>query len=181
MAIPNPSDSTEILYGASGDVRDEINAHALATAAGHYIDEIEMPGALVIRAMRKATRTINSYLEPVYADQIPFTVTGDVPKMLDEISTDLATFYCLRSLTAALGPVTEDKKRDYFDQYMGEPNGILAQIRDRKLQLSELTAQYADDAKTVLSEDVAPIFDVDNPLNWQVDPRRLDDIDRERS
>lgn len=180
MGFANPSDSAEILYGASGDVRDEINAHASASTAGHYVDETEMAGSLVIRSLRKATREINGFLEPVYADQIPFTATVDVPKLLDEISTDLATFYCLRSLSANLGPVSEEKKRDYYDKYMDPDNGILPRIASRKIQIPELTASYADDVKMVRDPNISPVFDMDSDLNHRVDPRLLDDISDER-
>lgn len=180
MAFPNPSDATEILYGTSGDVRSEINAYASVTTAGHYIDETEMPGGLVVASLRKATRLINSYLEPTYADQIPFLTTGAVPKQLDEAASDIATFYCLRSMTANLGPVSAEKKRDYFDQYIDPANGFLMQIRNRMLQLPELTVSYPDDTKSVRATNVAPIFDVDKDFAHEVDPRLLDDIDRER-
>lgn len=180
MAFLNPDDSTEILYGNSGDIRNEVNANAAASTAGHYVDENEMPGALVIRSIRRATRLVNSFVEPAYAAQVPFAATGDVPKILDEIGTDIAMFYCLRSLAANLGPVDEAKKRDYFDQYVGA-DGFLTQIRDRRLQLPELTASYADDAKAVRASDVAPIFDVDSEFNQGVDSRLLDDIEDERN
>lgn len=181
MAMTNPTDATEVLYGASGDVRDEFNAYVAATTAGHYADELELPGALVIASLRRATRLINSFLEPVYADQIPFTATADVPRLLDEIGTDLAIFYALRATSTKMAPVTNDKKRDYYDAYIAEdPPGILPQLRDRKLQLPELTAGYADDVKAVRAQGRAPIFDVDATPNHAVDPHLLDDIATER-
>jgi len=180
MSFANPNDSVEILYGASGDVRDEINAHAANTTSGHYVDEIEMPGSLVIRSLRKATREINGYLEPVYASQIPFSSAADVPKLFDEISTDIATFYCLRSLTANLGPVSEEKKRDYYDKYFKSPDGLLVKISKREVQIPELTASYANDAKAVRSDDIAPVFDMDSDFNHNVGSELLDDISDER-
>ena len=39
MSFQNPADSSEILYGSSGDVRDELNAHVLVSTGGHYMDE----------------------------------------------------------------------------------------------------------------------------------------------
>ena len=181
MGFPNPSDPSEILYGASGDVRDEINAHAASgMTAGHYVDEAEMPGSLVVRSLRKATREINAYLEIVYADQIPFTTTGSVPVLLDEISTDVATFYCMRSMTSALGPISEDKKWAYYDKYFDKENGLLAMIRDGEVQLPELTSVTPGDVKMVRSSDTSPIFDVDSDLNHRVDPRVIEDIENER-
>lgn len=180
MAFSNPNDGTEILYGASGDVRDEINAYVNPTTAGHYSDETELPGRLIINALRRATRFINGYLETVYADQIPFTSAGDVPKLLDEIGSDIATFYCFRSISSKAGQTNEEIKRDYFDIYANEDDGILPQLRDREIQLSELTGSFAEDAKGAGSISRPPIFDVDSTLNHEVDQERLNDIAEER-
>lgn len=180
MSFTNPSDSTEILYGASGDVRDEFNAHMEVTTAGHYADESELAGSLIIRSLRRATRLINAYLEPVYADQIPFAVAGDVPKLLEQVSTDIATYYVFRSLSAKVGPVPDDKKAQYYGDHVEEKDGTLPKLRDRKLQLPELTAQYTDEVKTVRKQGRAPVFDMDSPFNHEVDQDLLDDIEQER-
>lgn len=187
MAFQNPDNADEIFYGASGDVRNEVNANAAVSTAGHYVDENEMPGALVIRSIRRATRLINTYLEPTYANQIPFSAVVDVPLFIDEIASDIATFYCLRSLAANVGPVSEEKKRDYFDVHtapaseFGSSKGTLPMLRDREIQLPELTSSYADDAKSIRASDTAPIFDVDSDFSHEVDPRLLDDIQEERN
>ena len=180
MSFANPSDSAEILYGASGDVRNELNAYVAANTAGHYADETEIPGSLIVNSLRKATRVINIYLEPVYADQIPFQATASVPKMLDEIASDLAVYYTLRSLSAKVAPISTEKKRDYYDVYVEPKTGILDQLRERKLQLPELTAGFANDVQAIRKEGRAPIFDMDKPTNWEVDSRLIEDIEQER-
>lgn len=180
MAFNNPSDATEVLYGASGDVRNEINAYMAATTAGHYADETEIPGSLIIGSLRRSTRLINTYLEPVYADQIPFAGSGDVPKILDEISSDLATYYTLRSVSAKVAPISDNKKRDYYDAYIDPTNGILTLLKERELQIPELTAAYGDDAKAVQKKGRSPVFGFDKETNWETDSRLIDDIGKER-
>ena len=179
MAFLNPSNSSEVFYGSSGDVRDELNAYLPTSTAGHYADETELPGNLIIASLRRATRLINVFLEAIHSNQIPFTASGDVPRMMDEISTDIATFYSLRSLSSRVGPVSEIKKRDYYDQYVSPPDGILVRIAKGDIQIPELTSQTADDAKAIRA-DHASIFDLDNETSQRVHPETLDDIAEER-
>jgi hypothetical protein len=181
VALANPSDATEIFYGVSGDVRDEINAYAAVTTAGHYADQTELPGSLIIGGLRRATRLINIFLEPTYPNQLPFTATGDVPKFLDDVGTDIATYYTLRSVTAKLGRVSDEKKQDYFDHYVKSPDGLLVLIRDRKLQVPELTVHTPDQAQSTRKLGRHPVFDLDAPENWGVDPDLLSDISDGRS
>ena len=185
MALVNPNNSSEILYGASGDVRNEINAYASPAGAGHYVDEIEVPGTSVIRGLERATRLINAYLEPVYADNIPVTAAGDAPVLLDDIASDIAVYYVWRSNAARLARMPEDKRKQYLLDHMSEggqdqPKGTLPMIRDRKLQIPEFTSSYADEVKAVRETGRAPIFDVDSENNWNVDPDLIDDIGDER-
>lgn len=181
MGFPNPNNGSEILYGASGDVRNEVNAYVSATFAGHYVDENEMAGSLIIRSLQKATRLINSFLEPVYSTSIPVSTVEAVPVLLDDIASDIATFYAMRANQARVTPVSEEKRKQYYDQYVEEPNGILPKLRDRKMQLPEFSGAYTDDVKSVRGTGQAPIFDVDDEKNWNPDPRTIDDIGDERS
>lgn len=181
MAFFNPSDANEVLYGSSGDVRDEVNVCVLPSTAGHYADETEIPGKLIINSLRKATRVINGFLEPVYSNVVPYTDITSPAKLLDEIANDMATYYVLRSASAKVAPVSAEKKMDYFDVYMEVDKGILWKIREREIQLPELTSQYIDEIKTVRAAGRAPIFDVDKITDQEVDPNLLDDISDERS
>ena len=180
MAFLNPSDSSEVLYGASGDVRNELNAYLPVSTGGHYADENELPGSLVISALRRSTRLINGFIEPVYADQIPFTASGDVPRLLDEISSDIATFYSLRSLSARVGPVSDEKRRDYYDQYVDPPDGILVRISKREIQIPELTSHDAKEAKAIRAGH-APVFDLDDEASQGPHPDLLGEIGDERA
>ena|SRR3990167_1776975 len=181
MSFVNPNDSQEILYGASGDVRDEINQHMAAAGAGHYFGEEEIPGALIIKSLQKATRLINTHLEPVYADQIPFTAAADVPRFLEEVANDMGTYYVFRSAYAKLGNLPDEKKAEYFGRYVDpDPPGFLVQIAERKIALPELTGTNPSDAENV-RKGYNPIFDIDSDTNQAPDNDLLDDIDRERA
>lgn len=181
MALVNPNNSNEILYGSSGDVRNEINAYAAQAFAGHYVDENEVPGSLIIRSLERATRLINGYLEVVYANQIPVATVASVPVLLDDIASDIATFYTIRANQARMKAMSEEKRAQYYDNYVSEEKGTLVKIRDRKIQLPEFSGAYTDEVKAVRSQGQAPIFDVDNETNWNPDQRTLDDINKERN
>lgn len=179
MSLPNPSNAAEILYGVSGDVRGEINAYVPMPTGAHYADESEISGQLIINSLRKATRIINSFLEVVYADQIPFVSTDAVPVLLDEIASDLGTFYVWRSAHAIMGKVPEDKIQQYYNVYMDPDKGILAKLANREMQLPELTATYGDDVKAVRGGHPS-IFDLDSDIEFRVDPNLIEDIERDR-
>lgn len=176
MALINPADSTEVFYGVSGDVRNEFNSFQDPTTAGHYADENEIPGASIISGLRKATRFINAYLEPVYGDQIPFTSTSQVPKILDEIGSDIATYFVIRSTKAAIGKMTDEKKMAYWDQYVDPKTGMLTLMKNREMLIPELTPVAPLEAKSIRNRNRAPIFDLDDPLKQDVSPYLLDDI-----
>ena len=181
MAFPNPDDPNEILYGGSGDVRNEINAFASVATAGHYADEAELPGSLIVRALRRATRLIDFFLEPVYPDNIPITAAADVPRIFDEISSDIATYYVIRTLRAKLGTVSEEQKKNYFDQYVSEePPGYLVLVRNGKTQIPELKVASPDEAKSVRALGRHPVFDIQSDLAQGPDWKLLDDIAQER-
>lgn len=187
MGFPNPSNGNEILYGSSGDVRNEINTFLSQSGyTGHYVDERELPGSLIIRSLERATRLINGYLEPVYADQVPIKAAASVPVLLDDVATDIATFYCLRSSQARVTSVSPEKRRDYYDDHTREggqdvAKGTLPMLRDRELQLPEFSGAYTDEVKAVRDKGQAPIFDVDNEANWNPDQRTIEDIEGERN
>lgn len=180
MGFPNPSDSTEIFYGASGDVRDEVNAYVLASTAGHYSDETELPGSLIVASLRRATRLIDTYLEVAYSEKLPITAAADVPRIIDEIASDIGVYYVLRSMTAKLGRVSDDKKQQYFDIYTDPENGMLVRIADKKMQIPELSAVTPLEGKSVRERNRHPVFDVNSELNQGLDPDLQRDIERER-
>lgn len=187
MGFVNPNNSSEILYGSSGDVRNEINSYASPQGAGHYVDENEVPGSSIIRGLERATRRINSYLEVVYANQIPIATVALVPTLLDDVASDMATYFVWRENMFRLAKMSDEKRQTYWQDHVSEGNtpggtmGTLPLIRERKLQLPEFTGAYTDEVKTVRTKGQAPTFDVDDETNWQTDQRTLDDIEGERN
>lgn len=184
MGFVNPNNPNEILYGTSGDVRNEINSYASPAGAGHYVDETEVPGSSIIRGLERATRRINAYLEVVYSNNIPVTTSAGVPVLLDDIACDLATYFVWRENMFRLAKMPDEKRQSYFlDHTSQDPNnpGTLPMIRSRELQLPEFGSAYADEVKAVRSQGQAPIFDVDKETNWEIDPRTIDDIEKERN
>ena len=183
MPLVNPSDSTEILYGSSGDVRDEINAYLKTNSPGHVADEAEIPGALIVASLRRATRLINGFLAPVYADNIPVTTVAGVPKFMDEAGSDIGLFYVWRSAHVLLGKMPDDKKLNYYDQYVStNPNapGFLVLISQRKMQLSEFASIVPDEAEDIRQQTRPPIYDLDDIKNQEVSPGLLDEIAEDR-
>lgn len=183
MAFVNPTDSTEILYGNSGDVRNEINAFLTTNSPGHTADEAEIPGALIVGSLRKATRLINGFLSPVYADNIPVTTVAAVPKLIDEAGSDIAMFYVWRSAHVQLGKMPDDKKMDYYDQYVSrDPNnpGFLVLIAQSKMQLPEFASVVPNEAQDVREQSRPPIFDLDDIKDQEVSPSLLDEIASDR-
>ena len=180
MSFINPNDSTEVLYGASGDVRNEINAFAVQGNPGHYVDETEIRGTLIISALEEATREINIYLQAVYPDEIPFLLTAVTPKFLDKVAKNMATYFVWRASFVILGNLPDDKKLQYYDTYTDPKTGILTRIMNGEFELPELQTQSPDETSSSIRTGRNPIFDIDSDFNQAPDPRLLDDIDRER-
>ena len=160
----------EILYGASGDIREELNQGAIPGDQS-YLDETKIKGALIQSGRKSATRLINAKLEPVYPDQIPFA-SGDVPVFLDTIANTLAVYFVKRSKHPGPAPMSDNIKAEYYDK----PIGWLDDLAERKMDLSELTSKISVAKSFFTHEGRKPAFDVDDTLEQQVDPYLLSDI-----
>lgn len=183
MAFINPSDSTEVLYGSSGDVRDELNAYLRTNSPGHVADEAEIPGTLIVASIRRATRLINSFLAPVYADNIPVTTVAAVPKFLDEAASDIGMFFVWRSAHVLLGKMPDDKKLNYYDQYVSTnpmSPGFLVLISQSKMQLPEFAGVLPNEADDIRQQSRPAIFDLDDIKEQEVSPGLLDEISEDR-
>ena len=161
---------TEVIYGSSGDVREELNAGA-APGDNEYKGESQIKGAIITRGLRRATRIINGKLEATYPGKIPFAA-GDIPALIETIASDLAVCYTRRSKHPGPAPMSDDAKANYCDA----PMDLLKEIADREIELPELTGAVNYPETFHSQEGHTPIFDVDSVLDQEVDPDRLDDI-----
>jgi len=104
--------------------------------------------------------------------------------MLDDIAGDIATYYVFRSSRALLGPLPDDKRKDYYlDHTSEDPNslGTLVLIRNKKIQFPEFTVISPSEAKSVRNRGRHPIFDIDAETSQGPSRQLLDDIAGERS
>lgn len=166
--------STEVFYSSSGDVREELNAGAMAGDRG-YLDESQIKGVIIQRARRRATRVINGKLEPVYPTKIPFA-SGDVPKLIDSIAGDLSVYYVKRAKHPGPEPMVSNVKEEYFERSME----LLQEIADRKIELPELTSEISYPETYHNRKDITPVFDMDDIESQVVDSDLKEDISEDR-
>jgi len=148
-------------YGSSGDIR----TLELASAT-----ESEISGALITTSLARATNIINSYLERPFPELVPFAA-GDVPAMIDDIATAIATYFVKRARFPGPGPLAEQTKADYYDKSIED----LKAISKGELKLPELTSKIKRDIKSTQA-DYPTIFDVDDIEGSAISSTRLGDI-----
>jgi len=152
---------SELIYGLSGDVRQELGNPS----------EVEVSAGKILTARTRATRVVNGRLEKLFPDSIPFTSSTNVPVLIDEITNELATFYVKRMSHKGIAPLSDEVKTEYWEK----PMQMLQDIIDEKVKLPELTAAEAD-RMLAPQKDYTPTFDEADELNWVVDPDKLEDI-----
>ena len=148
-------------YGVSGDVRD---------LGFSQSTEVEVPGAIITTCLTKATNLVNSYLGHTYPEQVPYTVVGDIPAMINDLTTDLAIYFTKRSKHPGPGPLAEEIKSYYYDKSIT----MLENLRDKKLMLPEITAKIERDI-TANQIDFQPTFGIGDELSQSVDSNHLQD------
>lgn len=151
-------------YGNSGDIRE------ILTPA----TEAEISGALITLGQKQATNLINSYLERPFPELVPFAA-GDVPAMIDDIATAIATYFVKRARFPGPGPLAEQTKADYYDKSIED----LQKISKGELKLPELTSKIKRDIKSTQAEYV-PTFGVGDIESSAIDTDHLDDEINER-
>lgn len=165
---------TEVAYGSSGDVREELVSGNAQSDQG-YLDETQIRGDIITRGLRRATRIINGYLEPVYPDSVPFAA-GSIPVLIDSLANDLAVCYVMRSKHSNFPPMSNETKEMYCD----ETKELLDKLAKREMQLPELTStDYPETSNSM--EGINPVFDMDAVENQGVDPDLIDDIRDEKN
>lgn len=164
----------EVIYFSSGDVREAMNAGKLPTA-NNYLGEIQLPGALITRGGRSATRYINGKLERVYPDSIPFTA-GSVPVLIVEVANELAECWIRRKQYPGISPMSKEDT-----SACDSANQMLDDIADEKIELPELSASDTVGDVKHTRAGFTPVFDMDSVLDQEVDPELLEEIDSERN
>lgn len=152
-------------YGVSGDIRN------LEFAS---VTEAEISGALITTSLTRATNIINSYLERPYPELVPFAA-GDVPAMIDDIATAIATYFVKRARFPGPGPLAEQTKADYYDKSIED----LKAISKGELKLPELTSKIKRDIKSTQA-DYLPIFGIGDETTASIDSDHLQDESDER-
>lgn len=106
------------------------------------------------------------------------TSTTDVPPILRTLAEDIACYYAIRGSYVQDGQL----KQEYVDKYEAAM-ATLEAIRDGKTGLSYTGgATVAPRTSRFVSstEEYAPVFNMDKPESWDVDPDQLDDIEDDR-
>lgn len=154
-----------INYSSSGDVREILGTPSEAEVSATKID----------LGRRKASRLIDTYLEKPYPGQIPFTASGDVPSIVNEIASDLSVYFIKRDLHPGPNPLSDTIKEEYYDKNIE----VLQQIRDGELEIPELAGKQS----SILANrsEYHPICDVDNIENHNIDTNLLSDINDARN
>ena len=154
-----------LLYGTSGDVREELGSPA----------EIEYSAGDIEDARAKATNTVNIYVAKAYPDKVPFVIST-LPEALNEITNDLAVYYAKRRKHPGPAPLSEEVKEEYYEKSIK----LLELIRDGDIVLPELADTSGGDVSALRSA-YTPIFDLDDAENQGIDPDLTNHIADERS
>ena len=167
----------EIIYGISGDIREELNSGAVP-GTKNYKDETQIRGDIITKSARRATRKVNTKLRNTYPDEIPFAAIADVPLEIVSIANDLGVYYVLRAKHRGPGPLAATVKEEYYNNSISE----LEDIIESGVPLNELDSKGSTVSETSdTNEDYEAVFDMDEVENQRVDPDRLDDIAADRS
>jgi len=155
-----------IVYGVSGDVRQELGNPS----------SLEVSTEILEKGRLRATRVVNAFVEKAYPASVPFASSGDVPVLLNEITDELAVFYVKRLTHPGPMPLTEEVKEEYWEK----PMQMLSDILEGKIILPELTGNQGDNIVAGTEgpdgKPYTPIFNLDDDKQWMVYPDLLDDI-----
>lgn len=163
----------ETIYAVSGDVRESMSV-GMNPSATNYKGEIQLPGVLITRGGRSATRYINGKLEAVYPDIVPWA-EGSVPVLIVEIANELAECWIRTKQHPGPAPMSKD-----VSDPCAAVKETLQEIADGKMKLPEITASTPFDDVGHTRGDYTPVFDMDDVVNQKVDPDLLEDIGESR-
>jgi phage gp36-like protein len=166
-----------VTYCSITDIRNMLNPMTKGMGPDVLSDD------LVENNIKKAEGLINSYIGSIYT--LPFT-TGNVPSIIKTICADLACYYCLLILFSRDSQNENEWIETFYTKHIDiiNKNGTLDKIKDGCLTIIGEDGTEAPKPRESIksdTEDYHPTFDVDNPLNWNQDKDRLDDISNRRS
>lgn len=125
--------------------------------------------AMFSKHIDRAEGIVNTYVSARYS--LPFTT---VPPVLITLSEDLACYFAVRSAYTQDG----QNKNQYYPEYKWAMEQ-LDSIRkgEIKLTLTDGSEVTGDTSNRYISstENYTPVFGIDNPENWKVDPDLIDD------
>ena len=133
-------------------------------------------------AIQQAESEINKYLSKRYdLSSDTFQTATSVPPMVRTFCEWLATGYTFESMSRG-----GKEQFTRSDRFINRAINNLKMIADYNLDLLHTSGSVvADKGKTALrvlsnTSDYSSTFNEDDPLNWAVDPDKLDDIADER-
>ena len=106
------------------------------------------------------------------------TTTTNVPPLLRSLAEDIACWYAARGSYVQDGQL----KQEYADKYR-EMLVQLEEIRDGKTGLAYTDGAAVPPRSTRFvsnTQTYTPVFDMDGPETWDVDPDQLSDIESDR-
>jgi len=149
----------------SGDVRESLGNP----------DEVEYSAITLEMSRRRATNLVNTYVQKVYPESIPFVASGDIPGMLETITIDLSVYYCKRDKHQGPAPLSDEIKEEYYDKSIS----LLEAIAKGDVELPELEGKQGD-AVLAPRKKYSPTFGEGDELSWKVSQDKLADEADER-
>ena len=122
----------------------------------------------------RAESLVNSKISERY-DVTQFTSTAS-PPILTHLTEDIAAYYMLRSEYSG----DNQNVNEWVDKFQ-EAKDILEEIREGKAHIVNSTGTQFGASTTIgtvesTTENWSPTFNEGDPLNWQVDQEKLDDL-----
>ena len=107
---------------------------------------------------------------------VPFET---IPPIVKTISTDIASFYVMRTLYTA----ESQNKSDWTLDLYNHANRVLDKMSTGELPLLDASGNTlsvrAEEVKST-TQPYTPIFDMGKEIDWRVDPDLISDIEREK-
>lgn len=133
--------------------------------------------ALIASHVARADTVINAKIAKRY-DVSGFNTTGSVPPMLKTISEDMASYYSYRSLYSS----DNQNFNEWTDKFK-EAMELLDEIRDGDIDLVNTTGSVIQERTSATldkiianNENHQTFFDIDDPLDWDFDEDRKDEV-----